>query len=400
MVVHFDIISIFTFIGIALSLLLIISMLTNNKGNLIANMCLSLVFLILIFSVCNSGIFYYTNLVYRFPHVIMLPMLFLPLVGPLFFIYIKLLVDGKHFLNLKIILHFLPALIYLVYQIPFLSQHGDRKLVYINQFMTNTIDIKSKTETSIVLSLTIIQITIYFILSLRHISEFEAYLKSIYSYEKIDFMWIKRFIFAVLFTFLNVGVFLALMKFLNLSLKTAYRPLPLVVVSFLCYLTYHAMRQSNVMIDSNLRNIIFEENSTILLNKSEIDCIVKKINKAMEVEKYFTEPSLSLPDLASKLGVLRNQLSFVINNQFGETFCDFINRHRVKEAKRQILESKNHSFNLLNIAMNVGFNSKTAFNVNFKKFTNISPSEYKKQYLKTRKSSIQLPENIQSVQNS
>jgi YesN/AraC family two-component response regulator len=118
----------------------------------------------------------------------------------------------------------------------------------------------------------------------------------------------------------------------------------------------------------------------INLPVEEIDKIINKINELMENDKIYMDIGITLPDLSKKIGVKRNQLSFLLNKYFNTNFYDFINKYRVNEAKKILAQNTNTRVNLLNVGMVVGFNSKTAFNVNFKKLAHMSPSEYRKAY--------------------
>ncbi len=96
----------------------------------------------------------------------------------------------------------------------------------------------------------------------------------------------------------------------------------------------------------------------------------------METEKPFKDPELNLDGLAARLGVAGNTLSQVINAMEQRNFYDYINNFRVREFQRIAVLPENSQFTLLSIAFEVGFNSKTSFNRNFKKATGLSPSEY------------------------
>ena len=74
-------------------------------------------------------------------------------------------------------------------------------------------------------------------------------------------------------------------------------------------------------------------------------------------------------------------LSYTINTGFDENFYQFINRYRIDEAKKMVLDPQMGHLNLVGIAFAVGFNSKTAFNTAFKKATGQTPSEFKKSTL-------------------
>jgi AraC-like DNA-binding protein len=112
---------------------------------------------------------------------------------------------------------------------------------------------------------------------------------------------------------------------------------------------------------------------------SEFSLQKQKLENLMSTEKPFLNPTLGLPDLAAGLKVTSHELSYLVNEGFGENFYQFVNRYRVEEAKR-LLHSKGHQhLNMLGIAYESGFNSKTTFNTTFKKLTGLSPSEYQQQ---------------------
>ena len=94
----------------------------------------------------------------------------------------------------------------------------------------------------------------------------------------------------------------------------------------------------------------------------------------MENEKPYLDPKLTLSKLASMLGISSNHLSQVINQYEKVNFCDFVNKYRIEEFKIQT--KKNPHFNILALALEAGFNSKSAFNHIFKKHTGKTPSQY------------------------
>jgi AraC-like DNA-binding protein len=59
-------------------------------------------------------------------------------------------------------------------------------------------------------------------------------------------------------------------------------------------------------------------------------------------------------------------------------FYDFINSYRVEEAKKLLMIYNEQSGNILDIAFEAGFKTKSTFNKTFKKYTNKTPSEYAK----------------------
>jgi AraC-like DNA-binding protein len=118
------------------------------------------------------------------------------------------------------------------------------------------------------------------------------------------------------------------------------------------------------------------EKSTLTSERSEF--YLKKLLSIMETEKPYTDGDLTLSKLASKLSISAHHLSQIINERLKQNFFDFVNTYRVAEAKRKLVDPAKKHYSLLAIAEEVGFNSKSAFNVAFKKQTNMTPSEFRK----------------------
>jgi AraC-like DNA-binding protein len=71
-------------------------------------------------------------------------------------------------------------------------------------------------------------------------------------------------------------------------------------------------------------------------------------------------------------------LSNIINRHFACNFFEFINSYRVEEAKAMLADATLANKSMLDIMLDVGFNSKATFNTLFKKKTGMTPSEYRK----------------------
>lgn len=113
-----------------------------------------------------------------------------------------------------------------------------------------------------------------------------------------------------------------------------------------------------------------------VLSKSAIESIQLALKELMGQNKIYTNPDLTLDDLAEMIKVHPNHLSQVINSVMGKTFYDYINELRVKEFTEQINLPQKQQFTILAIAFDCGFNSKASFYRNFKKFTGLTPSDY------------------------
>lgn len=116
------------------------------------------------------------------------------------------------------------------------------------------------------------------------------------------------------------------------------------------------------------------------LSEEKSEQYFKVLIDFMEQEKIYKDPDLTLPLLAEELTISRNHLSYIINKYAGLNFYDFINSYRVEEAKKHLTGYQCITSNILEIAFEAGFKSKSTFNKIFKKYTHKTPSEFKKIY--------------------
>ncbi|MCO5949998.1 ABC transporter permease [Mucilaginibacter flavidus] len=101
------------------------------------------------------------------------------------------------------------------------------------------------------------------------------------------------------------------------------------------------------------------------------------LKKAVEANRYYQDPELSLSLLAERLELTTHELSRIINTALKKSFNDFINEYRVAELIRRMQDPANDHLTLLGLAYDSGFNSKTSYNRIFKQLTGKNPVDYK-----------------------
>lgn len=114
------------------------------------------------------------------------------------------------------------------------------------------------------------------------------------------------------------------------------------------------------------------------LKESDKNRFREKLVALMKSEKVYLNSSITLPELSLRLNIAPCSLSQVINESFRQNFSDFINAYRIEESKL-ILARPEQQWNISEIALEVGFNSKSTFNSAFRKHTGVTPKEFKKQ---------------------
>lgn len=98
----------------------------------------------------------------------------------------------------------------------------------------------------------------------------------------------------------------------------------------------------------------------------------------MEHNKPFLDPSLTIQELAKGIDMPVKDLSILINHNLNQHFYDFVNEYRIKEAMIILENPMYHKRTILEILYEVGFNTKSSFNSAFKKYTQMTPTSYRK----------------------
>lgn len=116
-----------------------------------------------------------------------------------------------------------------------------------------------------------------------------------------------------------------------------------------------------------------EDEQPIPLNEIQIT----RIRRYFEEGRPWIKPSLKIEDVAAKLNMNRTTLWSLMKKITPDNFNGYVNSHRVKEAKRLIMQGHGTEKSG-QIARMAGFNSYSAFLRAFKKETGCSPQEYAK----------------------
>ncbi len=107
---------------------------------------------------------------------------------------------------------------------------------------------------------------------------------------------------------------------------------------------------------------------------------IARIQNAMEAEKVFLNPQLTLERFADSVALNPREVSTVVNRKFQQNFHEFVNAYRVDEAKQMLRNPAHYDANINDIAHASGFNSKATFNRFFKKFVLTTPSDYRRKH--------------------
>lgn len=364
-------------IGIAISLFLSLLLFTK-KGRSVADLTLAIwlfliAFYLFAYYLLASGQFVKT------PYLLGLEIAMPFIHGPFLFLYTALL-TGKRLTKWQVLLHFVPViLIDLALSKFFFLPAPEKVWVYQNGGI-GYISVLNIIHTGVLPSGIAYIVASLFLLQQHreNLSEQVSYL------EKINLNWLRN---------LTVGMCAIWLSVLFGNDVSTFAMVDL----FIFFIGYFGIKQVGIFTNSHVTRpdigLLLQlteektvdretekpkyENST--LTAATAQQLQAKLITVMHNEKLFKDAELSLSALAKHLAIHPHALSEVINTLEQKNFYDYINELRIEEFKRIAVLPENQRFTLLYLAYEVGFNSKTAFNRNFKKATGMSPTAYLKQ---------------------
>jgi AraC-like DNA-binding protein len=301
-------------------------------------------------------------------------------ISPLFYLSVSYFINPTKKWQKKDLLHFGLGSFYILFTVFNLLV---KKPDSVNNSFQNSLDI----ITMILNCFFGIQVLIYCYLCFKKIQKHQKNIKLFSSsIETVELKWLKNITLAVIILALYwaCGIVFQVRN----ENKSYYLFLEIINIYMIFYITYYSLKQKEIYPYSKkdkkelkeiiIESLIPEENRKKIIEDEKLELIKAQLLKLMQVEKPFLDCELSLIKLASKLNITSHQLSYAVNSGFNENFYQFINRYRIEEAKKLLSNPEMNYLNLLGIAFEVGFNSKTVFNTTFKKVTGKTPSQFKK----------------------
>jgi AraC-like DNA-binding protein len=371
-----DIISNFTTGALILLFFLFVS--NPRQVNILGNRYLSVFLLSMVLTFVNDS-FYTTDFYQKYYGWIYTNTLGVFTIGPALYLGVSHYTSLEKKFKKKDLLHFLWILPVLIPEIYFISTYPLQiafekldKFFYYQKlpFSFNYV------------YLVWMQLAVYWYFSFKKIQKHQKQIKLFTSNtENINLQWLKMFLVGIfIMIFIWVADFV-----LNKGEATMFITIGHFLVTF--GLGYFGLKQEEVFnykaadleelqeVVNEIENVAMPEKKQIIAPE-ELEILKAKLQVTMVAEKLYLDESLSLPKLASFLDISTHKLSHVLNEGFGENFFQFINKYRVEEAKKLLLSGETKQLNMLGIAYNSGFNSKTAFNTAFKKELGMSPTAF------------------------
>ncbi len=336
-------------------------------------------------SMLLSGALFQLELLDELPHVIHLHFFTYLMFGPLAYFYVRACTQKDFKLKGKLWLHFIPALLALFYFMPFYLQSGDAKFdAFIVWRETASLGVPTW-----VLLLRLSQPIIYFGICIRLIMIYRKHLDNATSYiDTVFHRWLLYFSGILLLPILGAIATVIFTNVIGYQLSAA-------TVIFTFILAFAISIRIAILIKPSLFHLFPHQmlipNSTeeqkqryekSTLQEDSKDHYVNKLSLFVETEKPYLASDLTLAELSKQVDIPTHHLSQVINEKLECNFLDYINKYRIKEAKKMLVDPKLDHYTIVSIAYEAGFNSKSTFYTAFKKYATMTPTQYKKQRLK------------------
>lgn len=112
-----------------------------------------------------------------------------------------------------------------------------------------------------------------------------------------------------------------------------------------------------------------------ILNGTDFNSLVK--SALIYIERNYQNPNLSIVDIAIQCNVNANYLCSMFKSVTGETINYYVNKLRIENAKKMMLET---NMTIVKISQRCGFNDAKYFCKVFGKYTNLTPTNFRKKY--------------------
>lgn len=399
-----NMLSVLLLFGAAQGLFLALVLTGIKRGNRTANRILAGI--LVLFSIdFVEGFLSVTYALTKIPCLIGLnwPLVFL--YGPLVYFYVKALTGSMQYASRwRLFAHFIPTALLYLYLLPFFSADPELKArmwVVQNGTLKNY-----TTPVDPILYVIIFQIAGYLVLSLRLLAFHARTIRQNFSsIETINLAWLRNLIVVSIGLLCSHIFFSVFSQFLGIYKEAEFFNHLLKVV-LIYVLGYRGIRQPEIFTAQGYipsSDSISPNNGSAeqpgsspdkgqleeasdradkyrksALTDEQAEKILARLTQIMDAEKPYREMGLTLTMLSNMLDVSQHHLSQVINEKVGKSFFDFVNGYRVEDAKRAITSPDADRFSILGMAMDAGFNSKSAFYIAFKKHAGMTPSQFKK----------------------
>ena len=313
------------------------------------------------------------------PHLVGVDSVIKMALGPAVFFYTRALVSPEkpRFGGLDWLWLLGPVLIILVW-LPFGGLSAAEKLALVDPATRNPVHFRMAIFTCtaslvVFIGFTAIYLVAALRLQMRHRSTMMAQFANI---ERKSLDWLR----AILFVFAFAWMFFAIKQVLwvtGTSIPAFNLALAYTETFAIAAFAYLGLQQPALLFE----RVTKVQTRQPILSDERMRRTAAKLISALNTDRLYADSELSLRALSDMTGVTKNHISETLSQHLGVNFFDFVNSYRADEAKRLLAETE---LTILEIALEVGYNSRSTFNTAFKKHVGSPPSTYRENARSTR----------------
>lgn len=294
--------------------------------------------------------------------------------GPFLLFYIRALTNTGQ----PNIYHWLPGFIVLAYLLvshSFTSPEG--RVIYLSEIIDGTFEVEWTRRMQLQLPATA-SILIYTGLGLRLIKQHQLSIGDHFStLDNINLYWLRSISWILIFASSSLAF-----ESPHDIVQSFWRGF--VFVGMIYFTGFMGIRQPAIFRQTDRHEKatagLNTDDNTDSLNPGDSKSVWNCLLQLFEEEQSYLRPNLNLARLAEQLDVPPTLLSAALKHHGRCNFFDFVNERRVEHAKKLLREQK--QLGVLDIGLDSGFNSKSTFYAQFKKYTGMPPSAYRAQSAK------------------
>ena len=300
-------------------------------------------------------------------------------IQPLLYLYVVSITESLSKPRRSVMLHLLPSFLLM----------GHALLVYVWVLPLDDLSAKSKVAGTLAYNavkeiedyLSVLSFGIYLFLSIRHLKMYRSWLYDTISDSSYPtYGWLRNLLMLVSGLTILLLANIALDYGINYGQTNFFhwQLFYFLLTVIIYYLGFQASKQTNLSLPATV--VVGKTDQVAPVPPEKVLQIRVAIEVLLEKEKIYRNPTITLTEMARRLDVSSNVLSFTIGKSYEKSFRDLINEYRVEEVKDKLVNGHLAHLSILGIALDSGFNSEASFYRVFKKHTNCSPKEFQEQH--------------------
>lgn len=325
----------------------------------------------------------------KHPHLIQVFLGFCLLLPPLHYLYAYFLIHRHRRFQKTDWLHYLPFGIYQIFWIFYRVLVSNEYAPLAQQNKAESLSTAALLYNWIIILISAVYIAKTLLMLHSYSRRLQSYFSSI---GKIRLSWLRNTTFLLsLFLVVFIGENVCFLFGINLS--NFFTLSSTLIAVYVYSLGYMGLIKSEILSNPETVKSIdqLDSEESVMHTESDLTTRYRKsgltpeklqeshqaLLQLMDSEHLYQISDLTLAQLAERLRISSHNLSEVLNTQAGKNFFDFINHYRVEQVKKDLLAPAKRGYKLIALAFDAGFNSKSSFNTIFKKYTGMTPSQFR-----------------------